>query len=59
MISYLSFSYTVSLIDMDVIKFNINIKHIYFICSMPKNSTISQFQNMTLAPRACYHGSHE
>ena len=34
---------------MSVIKFNINKKY-FLVCSMPQNSTISQFQHMKLLP---------
>ena len=36
-------------IDMNVIKININKKN-FLVCSMPQNSTISQFQHMKLLP---------
>ena len=37
------------LIDMNVIKFNINKKD-FLVCSVPQNSTISQFKHVTLLP---------
>ena len=38
-------------VDMNVIKININ-KNDFLVCSMPQNSTISQFQHMKLLPGA-------
>ena len=36
-------------VDMNVIKF-IVYKNVFLVCSMPQNSTISQFKHVTLLP---------
>ena len=47
-------------IDINIIKFNIDKKDI-LVCSVPQNSTISQFKHVTLLPGLVtrYHCNHE